>query len=190
MSEFRPPLSSRPADIPACEARLLEQYYTRLLERVRARYGGVTLENLEKLIYYQIDVHNVSVIFRMKRYFKAAQAEISRYLVRVRTRLSAKALDELLAAATDGALPDILKKHRLEKTFPIKPEYTGEQLLAELSRERLRLCRDIFSLSFSPAVSAVSYMALLEIEARNIINIIEGARYGLGAGQVRALLAL
>jgi V/A-type H+-transporting ATPase subunit C len=167
LRRFRPTHSGQPIDIPGCEAALLTQHWQELLASARESYGGRTLEALERLLYYQIDSHNVNVIYRMKKFFKA---DASKYLVNVPTRMSRAALSELLAAESPESLTETLGRHSLA--------------------ERLKLNRRMFSVSFEPAVSVMSYVSLLDIEAANVIRIIEGARYGLSPAETRALLIL
>jgi V/A-type H+-transporting ATPase subunit C len=167
LRKFRPTHSGQPIDIPGCEAALLAQYWQELLASARESYQGRTLEAIEKLLYYQIDAHNVNVIYRMKKFFKA---DASKYLVSVPTKMSRATLSALLAAESAEGLSKTLERHSLA--------------------ERLRLNRRMFSTSFEPAVSVMSYVSLLDIEAANVIRIIEGARYGLSPAETRALLIL
>jgi V/A-type H+-transporting ATPase subunit C len=167
LRDFRPTHSGRPIDIPGCEAALLTHYWQTLLASAREGYSGRTLEALEKLLYYQIDAHNVNVIYRMKKYFKA---DASKYIVNIPTKMSRAIVTSLLAAEDAESLAEILGRHGLSA--------------------RLKLNRRIFSVSFEPAVSVMSYVSLLDIEAANIIRIIEGARYGLSPAETRALLIL
>jgi V/A-type H+-transporting ATPase subunit C len=167
LRDFRPLHSGQPIDIPGCEAALLTQYWQTLLDSAREAYAGRTLEALEKLLYYQIDAHNVNVIYRMKRFFKA---DASKYIVNISTKLRQAAILALLAAEDAGSFPEILGRYSLT--------------------EQLKLNRRVFSVSFDPAVSVMCYVSLLDIEAANIIRIIEGARYGLSPAETRALLIL
>lgn len=164
---FRPPLSDQPIDITGCEAALLTYYWQTLLDSARESYGGRTLAALEKLLYYQIDTHNVNVIYRMKRFFKA---DASKFLVKIRTKQGPSALAALLAAPDAESLTEALSHHCLA--------------------EQLRITRRIFGVSFEPIVSVMSYASLLDIEAANIIRIIEGARYGLSPEEMRTLLII
>jgi V/A-type H+-transporting ATPase subunit C len=167
LRRFRPTLSDQPIDIPGCEAALLTQYWQALLGSARESYSGRTLEALEKLLYYQIDTHNVYVTYRMKRFFKA---DASKYIVNIPTKMSRATLAALLAAESAESLTEILGRHNLAA--------------------RLKLNRRMFTFSFEPAVSAISYVSLLDIEAANIIRIVEGARYGLSPAETRALLII
>jgi V/A-type H+-transporting ATPase subunit C len=167
LRDFRPLHSGQPIDIPGCEAALLPLYWQTLLDSAREAYAGRTLEVLEKLLYYQIDAHNINVIYRMKRFFKA---DASKYIVNIPTKLRQSALSRVLAAEDAGSFSEILGRYSLT--------------------EQLKLNRRVFSVSFEPAVSVMCYVSLLDIEAANIIRIIEGARYGLSPAETRALLII
>lgn len=191
IGRFRPSSIGKPVDIPACESSLLTYFYARILDMVRENYDAATRKHLERLLHYQIDFHNVSLIYRMKRYFNGTSKSIAGYLLPIHARLGKKAYLEMLDAPDVSALTEILKRYKSSWLYP-DDDLTGgtEQMIVKIQRQRQKITRNVFRFSFKPVVVVVCYMTLMNIEAHNIINIIEGTRYNVSPEEIRAMLVI
>lgn len=190
IGRFRPPTLDKKINIIECETALLTHYYTKLLEMVSAHYHGTARQVLEDILRYQIDFHNISIIYRMKRYFKGTPQSIAKCLVGVKSKLSAKTYAEMLDAPDAASISQVLERRRtyylntLDTTVPV------DQMFFQIQRIQKKLNQKALRFSIQPVAVVVCYMTLLAIEVNNIINIIEGAKYNLTPEEIRAMLVL
>lgn len=190
IGRFRPTTSHKPIDITAVEAALLAHYYQKALAITAARYSGDTRDELERLLHFQINVHNLSVIYRMRRYLRSSTELIRARLVLPDGKADTRLYDRLLSAPT---LPDLygqLSGLLRMRGYNIAWGGSSKDQVCELIRIRQRMSRRVFRFSPRPVVAVISYMTLLEIEINNIVNIIEGIRYELPPGELKGLLAI
>lgn len=190
IAKFRPAASTKMIDISSCETALLTHYYTKLLKMVESGYGGDTRSSLRALLYYQIDLHNLTVIYRMKRYFHARPDVVRSKMLPVKAKLNKRVYDLALEDGGIDALLASLRKLRLVRQFPIGADTDAQRAVFQMERIRRHLFQKIFRFSMKPVVVVVCYMVLLEIEASNITNIIEGIRYNLPKEEIWSMLVL
>jgi len=183
LGPFRP-LSGGGIDIPACEAALLAHSYQKELDLVGERYRGGVREALGQLITLRIDLHNIMVLLRLKRFFHFSPDEIRRQLIPVRTSLPRRLWEHLLAAETaESALELLSSSRRTARYFSTggEVEAMGRRMLEDRNRR-------VFRFTLYPVAALMSYMLLLELEGNNLVNIIEGIRYALPSREIERLL--
>lgn len=186
LGRFRPVTTDKPVDLTGCEAALLTYYYEQAFRAVEKGYSGETRRELEDLLVFQLDLHNISVIYRMRRYLNAGRGLIEPRVVKVEGA-NLKLCDALLDAPDIPAMQAILKHtRRYEADWSQQPR----DIASDVVRLRQRHNRKIYRFSSHPVVVVISYMAMLDIEINNIINIIEGIRYQLPPADIKKLLAL
>lgn len=190
MGRFRPVTNDKPVNIPACENALLTYYYSKLLKIINGEYSKTAQEYLKRLIYYQIDFHNVSMIFRMKRYYKASQKVIASYLIPIRAKVSEAAYKELIEAPDVREMGEALKRYRISDIYPADMSLSSDYVIFNAQKSKMRITQRIFRFSGMPVVAVMCYMMMLEIEVNNIINIIEGMRYQLPPEEIKAMLVI
>lgn len=190
IGKFRPVTSDRAIDITACEKALLTHYYEKLLRMIDAEYTKTARDYLKRILYYEIDFHNVSMIFRMKQYFGAAQKNISDCLIPIHAKISAAVYRELLEARDIGEMGAILRRYRVTETYPSDTTLSSEFVTFRSQKRKMRIMQRIFRFSGVPVVSVMCYMTMLEIEVNNLINIIEGVRYQLSPEEIKAMLVI
>ena len=190
LGRFRPAGGDAKIDITACETALLTNYYTNALEYIEKKYDGDTKQDLKAIIHYEIDLHNVSVIYRLKRYFSSTSKVMAANLIGVRARLSRHTYDLLLGADDYKEVLRIFGSHSMAMRRISDPDCSAEQMFIMLQRIMHSFSKKGLRFSTKPIVVLFAYTALLEIEISNLIHIIEGARYGVAPDQVRPLLVL
>lgn len=190
LARFRPLTSERLIDIPGCEAALLTYYYTKLLGVVEQRYRGATRDDLRRLLYYQIDLHNLSVIYRMKRYFRAPGDAVMPKLIPIGAIVPQKTIKALAECESLEALIGMLMTVRPLDRFRFDTNTPAEYVIAQTNRVMRWLHQKMFRFSIRPVVVVICYMTLLDIEVNNIVNIIEGARYNVPPDEIKSMLAL
>lgn len=181
------PQKAAAADVTACETALLTAYYRRALALVNARYSGEDRRTLRELILRRADLYNLTVIYRLKRYFAADPHRISACLIILgeKTAVGRHTYDSLLASS-DAAT--VLVRLR---NIPMLQKYLEDKdqdIDLVMTRYLQAASRKTFRFSQIPAVVLLCYMTLLEIEIENLTNIIEGIRYSRPAGEIRGLL--
>jgi len=174
----------------SCEAALYNDYYDQVFAYVDSHFTGNTAGELRKIFQQEVAVSNTAVIYRMKRYFNGEGEEIRRRLICRHDPRSAKELESLIRAKDAEALIEMLRKGRnISTSVGAGPEdYLDIEHIERLFR--LRLSRRTVRMSRSPVVVFVAYMALATIEMENLINIIEGIRYGVPESEIESILVM
>ena len=190
LGRFRPIGGDAKIDIKALETSLLTHYYTEALAYIEKKYDGNTKLALKSILFYEIDLHNVNVIYRMKRYFNSASKTAAANLIGIRARLSKKTYGAMLGAGDYKEALRIFKEQSMVMGAISSPGCPAEQFSSMLHRVTHRFSKRALRFSTQPVVVIFAYTALLEIEALNLINIIEGVRYGVNPDQVRDLLVI
>ena len=144
-------------------------------------------EELTNLFGAQVDAQNVTRILRLKRYFQAKPAFIRENLLPGGRCLSPKVIDSMVEAPTADAVLDIFRSTALGRRIP--PDQ--REFIHDLDhRAPYFNARKHIHYSIHPLVVLLSYVMLTDVEVDDIINIIEGIRYGLDPDQIRPMLVL
>lgn len=179
------PSPQEPVSVAAVEHELYLDYYAGIHRLIDRYYRGKTAEELHALFVYQAQIRNISILFRLKRFFGAEPEEIRRLMLPYNGRLSRRVMRSLVEAPDDGAMLETLSHTRYASFF--NPE-NFSSIEFGLNSIRYRTSRRYLTFSQNPATAFVAFMTLRELEVENLINIIEGVRYGLDASQIRPLL--
>jgi V/A-type H+-transporting ATPase subunit C len=190
ITRYRPTTSDKPVDITGCEKALMEFYYRTLLDMIRESYSGDTRRSLERVIYGQIAFHNISVAYRLKKFFEFPPQHIRNSMLNVPTEIPQKAYDSIIEATSDFELSQRIRDLRVIKRFLPDWDDNVSEISVNLSRAQRNMSSRAFRYSVRPMVVVVNYMLLLEIEVNNVINIIEGIRYKLPADEIRNLIII
>jgi len=186
LGAFRPVGGAGELDLPGCEAALLTHYYKTALAAAGTLRGGAR-SDLEQILRLQADLHNIRVIYRLKRFFHFSPDETRACLVPVKGNLPQAFMDRLVNAGNAEQVLALLAQARRTRRFFHADTQDPEQASHRLQRD---VSLRAFRFSSDPIVVLLAYMALLEIEVDNIIGIIEGIRYALPPEQIRELLIL
>ncbi len=178
------PRDGEPLDIPKIENALYIYNYELLYDAVNNHTKGSEQKELLNLINAFVDFRNFVRISRLRFSYNASE-EYTRGLLLPFGKLKKAQIDSMLQAADKNELFKILESTYIGKTLT-KTEYSsqvqlGSALKAVYSKRTIRL-------SVNASVVMMSYITLAEIEFSNIINLIEGARYGLSEDEKARLL--
>lgn len=181
------PAEGEKIDYTGCETALNTLYYEQLFKRIDQTAKGKNKEELKNMIRTQVDLLNLSVLFRMKSFFQADADEIRRHLLPFHHHLRKERLDALLNADSGEDVMKFIRSSAYRK-MPDSDRYVYiedyvKQINAYYSKQLMR-----FSVN-APAV-VYGYMELLQLELSNITNIIEGVRYGMTPDNIKKLLIL
>ena len=171
-------------DVSACETALFSHYYAEIIARAKKEFSGDVRAKLLRIILMEIDLTNLCVIYRLKKYFGKKSDEIVRYLLPFHYKLTRNILRQMLDSASPDDIVDMSqKKYKCAGTGE-KVEYIDEyvrQLRYFLNKRELRF-------SNSAPLVLYAFMALSEIEVSNITRIIEGVRYKMNPEEIGKLI--
>lgn len=174
-------------DIYGCETALLTGYYKRALALIKQRYHGETQKDIRNYLLSQAAMYNLVAIYRMKRFFDYPAEEIEKRLIDVDPIIGRKSYESLINSSDASTVLVRLKNIPMLQSF-LRNQQQDIELVIE--RYRLHSRHKLYRFSSQPIVVFLSYMAMLDIETTNIINIIEGTRYRLPAEEIRSLLVM
>lgn len=139
-----------------------------------------------RLFGTQVDAINVSRILRMKRYFKMQPAAIRKNLLPVTGNLSKTVLGQMVEAEDEQKV--------LELFFSTAGKWLDEKQIQHVDDLAVRLpyfaARRFMHFSTYPLVVFASYIIITEMELDDLINVIEGVRYGLAPADIEKMLVL
>lgn len=167
----------------------LDLYYFKTIWKIKNKYLSKTEQKiLGQCFGSKLDLLNLQWIYRSKKYYKLAPADIYSLLIPINYRLKKADIIKLAEAATIEEFYSLLRN-----------SYYGNLNLSDLSEkpnlEELyaKVLNRIYSLTrqrnpYSIA-SLNTYLYFKEQEITKIITTIEGIRYGLAPGEIYSLAA-
>ncbi len=174
-------------NFPGLEAQMWREYYRRLFLRIDESFEGRERENVRRLFLQQVENFNIRVIYRIKCSFNDVfdEAGIRSKLLPMKTRLTRSQLDALVRAKNRDEFLQVYRKIPfIPKDVPEEPE----QFSIMGDRELLLLAQQILHMSTSPAAVMAAFTELARLQKENVVNIIEGVRYGMKPEQMELLL--
>ena len=185
VKQFHPQKGVDYIDLIGCESAMLNFYYEKVFSLIQKNYKGSTAKQLAVIFGTEIDIRNVGLIYRLKRYYHYQPAQIRKHLVQVPGQMTGRVLDEMVDAADAEAMMAVLQKTRFGRFYNAEHfshiENVTEKTNYYTNGKQLRFTIDA-------PVALVSYMNCIEIEVENIFCIIEGVRYRVPMEEIRSLL--
>ncbi|MGI6263843.1 MAG: V0D/AC39 family V-type ATPase subunit [Acutalibacteraceae bacterium] len=179
------PASIAAVSLTAVENALYAYLYKRLYANMEASPKGER-EELRRLYGAQVDSMQVTRIRRMKTYFHLPAEQIAANLLPVTGSLSRQTLKDMIEAETDEQV--------LERFFATAGRYVDEEQRRHPDDLPMRLpykaARHALHFSRYPQVVFSAYIMLTEMELDDLVNIIEGVRYGLPPSEIAAMLVM
>ncbi|MDR3644799.1 MAG: V-type ATPase subunit [Clostridia bacterium] len=161
-------------------------FYDRIFSLIDSTYSGEVRGDILNSFGMDIDLENLMIILRLRKYFNATNEYIRTLLLPYFYRLSKKDIDHILeetdASETMKAIFDTYygRKSFKKHSFDFLEKY-GLQAQYEYHKKILMFANSTPEL-------LTSYMQLKGIELNNLINIIEGIRYALQPAEIGKLL--
>lgn len=170
-----------------CERELKVYSYAKILKTIGKEYKGKRRDDLVRAITTQIDLLNMSLIYRMKVYFMQNSDKIKEQLIPYSYRLSARSVDKLLSMENKEEFLSNIKLEKYNKKMQGVYFNNVEGYTKRLSYITSR--RTMRNSTYAPTIF-YSLLALMQIEMENVTIIIEGVRYGQTTDEVRSLLIM
>ncbi len=174
-------------DVTECET-LFRTYFINMLKK-SMHFKSVDEKRLNDFLETDIDLINVINSYRLKAYFGEPEEVIEKKLLPFHGRLNAETQHALYSAKSSE---EFIK--RFSNTFygrqMIKNGYDINELEQSAMKLRYKYAKSMLRSSASAPLSVYAFIFLLEMEVRNIINIIEGIRYGVDAAKIAPLIIM
>ena len=174
-------------DIDACERALNIAYYKRVLHLID-RHTSIPKEakgQLKGIFLQRVELFNLSIIYRLKRFYQFDAEKIRPNLLPFKYRLNEKQLNEMLQAKDEQEILSLIQKSIYGK-YLVQRDF--KVIEAFMMNAQYQMTRKLIHFSeYSPVVTA-AYMWQMQIEVNNIIHIIEGVRYKVAPSEIEALL--
>lgn len=169
----------------ACETALTRRYYQHVFEVIDTVMKGKTKKEVKEFFSVDVELSNLTKIYRFKRYFKAREDEIRESLIPVYDHFSQNQVEELIAQQN---MKEFLKK--LASSFYHLKMDDSKHVYIEwyMDKIRYKLARKHVYYSQSAPLVFTSYLYLQQKELENIINIIEGIRYNVELEDIDRML--
>ena len=139
------------------------------------------------IVGLRADVLNILSIYRAKKYYHLNKDETKQKLIPIKYRLSKETIDKMCEQTDIFDLLHIINGTIYGKIFIVENEDLIEkhanEYLYKYYKEQLRQGKQALS-------TILAYIYLRKIEIRNIINIIEGARYKVDMNKTKEKLVL
>ena len=158
-----------------------------ILLAIIGRTSGQLKEQLTDLYGAQVDAQNVTRILRLKKYFGADPDTIRSVLLPYGHGVSCKLMEQMIDADTAEEIMALYLRTPAGKKIPENQRSFVHDLH---HRAPYFSARHYMHYSIYPMVVMLSYIILIDIEVDDIINIIEGIRYGLPPEEIKPMLVL
>lgn len=179
------PKNGEDVDFTFCELALKSYYHQQVNRIIEREFTGDSKTKMKELFDTQIELDNITKIYRLKKYYHTDPQEIKRLISPTFERIPRKTLYEWIdnydADAFLEALSNSAYKNYINHKEFIYIEYHIDSIQYNLSKRLIHF-------SNNADLILVSYLNLLEIEMQNIIDIIEGVRYNVDADKISKLL--
>ncbi|MCI8554114.1 MAG: V-type ATPase subunit [Clostridiales bacterium] len=149
--------------------------------------SGELREQLLDLLGTQGDTQNVTRIVRMKRYFQSPPEEIEKNLLPWSGLISVRVRERMVEAVTAEEVLSLFFATPAGRRIPDEQRGYTHDLY---HRAPFYSARHYIRYSVHPMVTLISYIIASDMELNNIINIIEGIRYGMTPEEIRPVLVL
>lgn len=147
--------------------------------------GGADWESINRTFSMEIDMMNILMIYRCKKFFKFPAESTYKYVIPHWYRLTREQLVSLTQSKDTEEFKSLLSKTKYSKVFKKEEEHNWEanSLNHTYKMFKSHFRRDSFNLG-----ALIAYLHLKEIDIRNIITLIESVRYSLPKEEIKSYL--
>lgn len=172
-------------DFVKIEFEFNKYYYDSILKIVDSSFSGEERDQIRKSFEMEIDLNNITVILRLRKYFNESGKYIRSMLLPYYFNVTQKELDGIIEAENSQLAWEASCKTFYGKIFNTTKFEFVEKYAQEIMYE---YHRRLLSKSMSAPVVTVAYVRLKSNEITNLTSIIEGIRYGLEPAEIAKLL--
>ena len=184
------PKDGEAPDYLACEHAFTCFYYDFCLRKLREDLHPRERAETQQLFECEAEIENLDLIFRAKAFFAESMPpeRIRSLLIPVYRTLTEK---QLYALADADSLDEFLRLYNASRAAAFYGSRTADDTAAADVREKSRLyatAEHLLRFSNTPQTVLAAVLCLAGLERSNIINVVEGVRYGLPPEKIAAFL--
>jgi V/A-type H+/Na+-transporting ATPase subunit C len=172
-------------DYTACEIALKNVYYKQVNEIIDKEFSGTIKKQMQDIFNTQIELDNITKIYRLKKYYKSSASDIINVLNPTFQRIPQRLLYEWIETCDDQQflqkIGESAYKNYIKNQNFVYIEYHMDTIHHNLNKHIIRF-------SSNPDLILVAYLGLLEVEIQNVIDIIEGVRYNVEIEKIAKML--
>lgn len=159
-------------------------YYDVVLQLVSQVHAGSASDEMKKDTLTRVELDNISIIYRLKKYFSGKPEDIKKLMTPQYARFTAKELNAMIDECTaDEVIEQLQKKYA---AYISNVRFTSIEHYTQVIRFRMN--HHFIEYYTEPSLVLLSYLMISEMEIDNVINIIEGVRYHINPERIRSLL--
>ena len=170
-----------------CEVLLRTEYYKTMFETIDKDFSGKVAQNLKEDVKIQVDLINFINAYRMKVFFNANSDTIKKSMLPFFGRMSQRQMFKFYDAKNKEEMLELFNTTSYSKRIDEIDQDILEKKLYEI---RYESAKSSLQNAQSAPVALYSFMFLCQIEAQNIISIIEGIRYKESPSFIEKLLII
>ena len=172
-------------EFTAVENALYNYYYSFIHAMIERHTSGSLHSELKKIFGMRADLHNIAHIMRLKKYYNASPDYIRSLIIPYRHSINNERLEYLINAESADEVFDYLKKSKYGLSLENYPFIYIEDTVRHIEYNAYKR---MLRLTANSVTALAAYIFLAEVEMQNLINIIEGIRYGLPPSEIYNLL--
>ena len=165
------------------ETELLHLIYVKLYAAINKEFSKAEAAALLDMFNELNDMQSVVKAYRLKRFFNSEPDYIKEMCI-AKGKRARKLIKEIANVNDRDKLNDVVSEWAPIKRFPIKDDFIEDSVM----RSKSKLCNKNIHFSVYPSLTLICYMIHREIELENIVNVVEGVRYGLPESDISEML--
>ncbi len=181
------PTDNAKPDPLVCEHALWTYFYTSVLKTLGTGRGA---EETEQLFLMQAEIYNLDLIYRAKAFFPEAlpPQSLRKLLLPVYHVLPQRRMMELADAPDFAAFLRLYNASRARDVYGERSGDVRDASDVPAGRQLYRYAQRSLHMSSRPQTVMSALLALADMERSNIVNVIEGVRYGLPPEEIEKFL--
>lgn len=165
----------------------LFNYYNDVVQNKLKKYNSNKAKILKNIFDADNELRNIGKIYRLKKYFKADKHQIRSLIHPTYYRFKKSEYDQMIEEDSPLDIIERIKKsnYKLFITNRFEEEESIESITSEIIYNINK--KQIYFSNDADVIVTVFY-TLAKVEIQNIVDIIEGVRYGLNVDEIKKML--
>lgn len=172
-------------DYAACESALRNYYFDTVLKMIKKGFTGRQRKDIEEIFLTQVELENVTKIYRLKKYFNATVDHINELVSPIHIHFTKADLKYLIEQCSADEMIAYIEKTQYGKYFQshrfVDIENFTKNIMFNINKHYL-------CFHSNSDIVLLAYMTLSEMEVQNLVDIIEGIRYKIAPEKIQRLL--
>ena len=160
------------------ENEIDKKYFENLYDKVKSN------KNLKKIIGSEIDLLNIEWIIRVKKYYNFDKQRLIQIIINRFYRIKSSTVKDIINTNSFNEIKTILSQTVYKNVFISETDFedNADRFLYQINYKVFK--EDVLSMAY-----IFAYINLVDYENNDIINVIEGIRYGMDKDEIIKRLA-